>query len=400
MVVLAGMGLDPVGCVVAAALGNTLGGMTCYWIGTLGKTEWITRLGVSTRQLARARKFLSGRGALMAFFAFLPTIGEAIAIVLGCGPACADTDTLRALLRAGMRGVRLNLSHGPLAERAPWLESLRRAETAEGVSCDLLIDLQGPELRVGAIPAPLTLREGDTLTLGEAFPVPPILTGNLQDGDELLLDDGTLSLRVLDARAMTCRVERGGVLRSRKSLAVAGRELPASALTEMDMENLSRAREYGVTALMQPFVRGADDLRAVRAALRETGAQELKIFAKIENMTGLHRLDEILPLADVVVIARGDLGNAMPLWELPRAQTLIASKCRAAKRPFMVSTQMLHSMHHAAVPTRAEATDVYQAARSGADYLLLTGETAVGEYPVEAMTYFAKIAANGWADAE
>ena len=145
---------------------------------------------------------------------------------------------------------------------------------------------------------------------------------------------------------------------------------------------------------------GADDLRAVRAALRETGAQELKIFAKIENMTGLHRLDEILPLADVVVIARGDLGNAMPLWELPRAQTLIARKCRAAKRPFMVSTQMLHSMHHAAVPTRAEVTDVYQAARSGADYLLLTGETAVGEYPVEAMTYFAKIAANGWADAE
>ena len=246
------------------------------------------------------------------------------------GPACANTDTLRALLRAGMRGVRLNLSHGPLAERAPWLESLRRAETAEGVSCDLLIDLQGPELRVGALFAPLTLREGDTLTLGEAFPVPPILTGNLQDGDELLLDDGTLSLRVLDARAMTCRVERGGVLRSRKSLAVAGRELPASALTEMDMENLSRAREYGVTALMQPFVRGATDLRAVRAALRETGAQELKIFAKIENMTGLHRLDEILPLADVVVIARGDLGNAMPLWELPARRRL--SRANAARQ--------------------------------------------------------------------
>ena len=207
-------------------------------------------------------------------------------------------------------------------------------------------------------------------------------------------------LKALLADRLSCRVERGGVLRSRKSLAVAGRELPASALTEMDMENLSRAREYGVTALMQPFVRGADDLRTVRAALRETGAEELKIFAKIENMTGLHRLDEILPLADVVVIARGDLGNAMPLWELPRAQTLIASKCRAAKRPFMVSTQMLHSMHHAAVPTRAEVADVYQAARSGADYLLLTGETAVGEYPVEAMTYFAKIAANGWADAE
>ena len=224
------------------------------------------------------------------------------------GPACADTDTLRALLRAGMRGVRLNLSNGPLAERALWLESLRRAETAEGVSCELLIDLQGPELRVGALFAPLTLREGDTLTLGEAFPVPPILTGNLQDGDELLLDDGALSLRVLDARAMTCRVERGGVLRSRKSLAVAGRELPASALTEMDMENLSRAREYGVTALMQPFVRGADDLRTVRAALRETGAEELKIFAKIENMTGLHRLANA---------AR----RSVPLWSPRRCST-------------------------------------------------------------------------------
>ena len=316
------------------------------------------------------------------------------------GPSCADTDTLRALLRAGMSGVRLNLSHCTLEESAPWLDALRRAEAAEGVSCDLLIDLQGPELRVGALPAPLALREGDTLTLGKVLPAPPCLRGSLLDGDELLLDDGTLALRVLDAEDMTCRVVRGGLLRSRKSLAVAGRELPAPALTEMDTENLRRAGEYGVTALMQPFVRGADDLRAVREALRETGAENLKIFAKIENQTGLHRLDEIIPLADIVVIARGDLGNAMPLWELPRAQALITRKCRAAGRAFMLSTQMLHSMHRAAVPTRAEVTDVYQAAKSGASYLLLTGETAAGEHPVEAMTYFAKIAANGWADAE
>ena len=316
------------------------------------------------------------------------------------GPACADTDTLRALLRAGMSGVRLNLSHGTLAESAGWIAALRRAEETEGASCDLLIDLQGPELRIGALAAPLTLRTGDELTLGAAFPVPPCLRGELLRGDELLLDDGALSLRVLDGENMICRVERGGTLSSRKSLAVAGRELPAPALTEMDRENLRHAGEYGVTALMQPFVRGADDLRAVRAALRETGAEDLKIFAKIENQTDLHRLDEIIPLADVVVCARGDLGNAMPLWELPRAQALITRKCRAAGREFMLSTQMLHSMHHAAVPTRAEVTDVYQAARSGASYLLLTGETAVGEYPVEAMTYFAKIAANGWADAE
>ena len=316
------------------------------------------------------------------------------------GPACAGTQTLRALLRAGMRGVRLNLSHGTLSGAAPWLEALRRAETAEGVPCALLIDLQGPELRVGALAAPLTLRAGDELTLGKAFPVPACLAGALENGDELLLDDGALSLRVLDARTMVCRVERGGVLQSRKSLAVVGRELPTPVLTEMDQENLRAARDFGVTAVMQPFVRGADDLRALRAALTETGNETLKIFAKIENQTGLHRLDEILPLADVVVCARGDLGNAMPLWELPRAQALLTDKCCTAGKPFMIATQMLHSMHHAPVPTRAEVTDVYQAAKSGAAYLLLTGETAAGEYPVEAMTYFARIAANGWADAE
>ena len=316
------------------------------------------------------------------------------------GPSCADVDTLRALLRAGMRGVRLNLSHGTLAQSAPWIDALHAACAAEGVECELLVDLQGPELRVGTLAAPLTLREGETLTLGADIPVPEVLLQNLRVGDELLLDDGALAVRVEDASAALCRVLRGGTLASRKSIAVVGRELPTPALTEADLQNLRCAKAYGVTALMQPFVRGAGDLAAVRAALRETGAEGLKIFAKIENLTGLHRLDEIVPLTDVIVVARGDLGNAMPLWELPRAQARIARSCRAAGRSFMVSTQMLHSMHRAAVPTRAEVTDIYQAAKSGADYLLLTGETAVGEYPVEAMTYFAKIAANGWADAE
>lgn len=316
------------------------------------------------------------------------------------GPSCAAPDTLRALLRAGMRGVRLNLSHGTLAQSAPWIDALHAACAAEGVECELLVDLQGPELRVGTLASPLTLREEETLMLGADIPVPQVLLQNLRVGDELLLDDGALALRVEDAPAALCRVLRGGTLASRKSIAVVGRELPTPALTESDLQNLRCAKAYGVTALMQPFVRGADDLAAVRAAMRETGAEGLKLFAKIENLTGLHRLDEIIPLADVIVVARGDLGNAMPLWELPRAQEQIRQACRAAGRSFMISTQMLHSMHHAAVPTRAEVTDVYQAAKSGADYLLLTGETAVGEYPVEAMTYFSKIAAAGWADAD
>lgn len=316
------------------------------------------------------------------------------------GPACANIDTLRAMFRAGMAGMRLNLSHGTLPESAAWVEMMHAAARAEGEVSDLLIDLQGPELRIGKLDKPVELKEGSTFILGTAFPVPDCVVPNLVAGDEILLDDGALLLRVENAKSGLCRVMRGGMLLSRKSLAVVGRELPAPALTELDIENLRHAKAYGVTGIMQPFVRGKEDLETVRKAMAETGTEDLKIFAKIENQTGLHKLDEIIPLADVVVCARGDLGNAMPLWELPRAQALIVEKCCAAKRDFMISTQMLHSMHHSAVPTRAEVTDVYQAAKSGAQYLLLTGETAVGEYPAEAMRYFAKIAHNGWADAK
>ena len=316
------------------------------------------------------------------------------------GPACAREDTLRAMFAAGMRGMRLNLSHSTLPGSAPWIDAMFRAAAREGVQSDLVIDLQGPELRIGALAEPLALAEGELLTLRERFPVPPCVPEHIADGDTLLLDDGQLALTVLDAPRALCRVARGGALLPRKSLAIAGRELPAPALTEQDRENLQQAPHFGVTGVMQPFVRGGEDVLAVRAALREENAGDLLIFAKIENQTGLHKLDEIMASCDVVVIARGDLGNAMPLWELPCAQERIMQRCRAAGRAFMVSTQMLHSMLHAAVPTRAEVMDVYHAARSGAQYLLLTGETAVGEYPAPAMRFFAETARCGWADAQ
>ncbi len=314
------------------------------------------------------------------------------------GPGCADEMILRKMFRAGMCGMRLNLSHGTLASAAPQLSLLRAAAEKEGVSCELLLDLQGPEVRVGALAEPVSLREGECVTLGADIPVPELLFGNLRALDELLLDDGALLLRVEEGRR--CRVLRGGVLKARKSIAVVGRELPTPVLTQQDRENLRAAKKCGATALLQPFVRGKEDVLALRSALTECGAEGLKIFAKIESLKGLHNLEEIADAADVVVCARGDLGNAMPLWELPRAQARIAEVCRAKGRPFMISTQMLHSMHDSAVPTRAEVTDVYMAAKSGAEYLLLTGETAAGKYPAEAMEYFARIAANGWEDAE
>lgn len=314
------------------------------------------------------------------------------------GPACADVETLRAMFRVGMCGMRLNLSHGTLAQGEKWIGQMHAAAQAEGKESELVIDLQGPELRVGAFDAPIVLAENEELTLGERFPVPPILLEHLRDGDELLLDDGQLSLRVCDAERALCRVERGGTLLPRKSIALVGRELPSPALTALDRENLGLAAQYGVTGVMQPFVRGREDLLALRSAIESESGKKLSIFAKIENQTGLHKLNEIIDVCDVLVVARGDLGNAMPLWELPRVQEKIVRACRAKGRDFMISTQMLHSMHRSAVPTRAEVTDVYHAACSGARYLLLTGETAAGEYPVEAMRYFAETARCGWED--
>lgn len=305
------------------------------------------------------------------------------------GPACAREDTLRSMFAAGMCGMRLNLSHGTLADSAPWLETMHRAAAREGVRPELIIDLQGPELRVGALPAPLTLTEGAELTLGQAFPVPPCVPEHIEDGDTLLLDDGQLALAVLDARRALCRVTRGGVLLPRKSLAIEGRELPAPALTALDRENLRLAPRFGVTGVMQPFVRGQDDLIAVRAALREENAGKLKIFAKIENQTGLHKLNEIIASCDVLVIARGDLGNAVPLWELPAAQKRIAARCRENGTPFMVVTQMLASMEHSRVPTRAEMSDIFNAVLDGAASVMVTGETAAGEYPADVIRYLA-----------
>ena len=156
-----------------------------------------------------------------------------------------------------------------------------------------------------------------------------------------------------------------------------------------DRENLALAPSCGVTAVMQPFVRNADDLKTVRAAMNERGGTDIRLFAKIENRRGMDALPELLPNADEIVIARGDLGNAVPLWELPAVQKRIAAACRASGTPFMVVTQMLASMEHSRVPTRAEMSDVFNAVLDGAASVMVTGETAAGEYPADVIRYLA-----------
>jgi pyruvate kinase len=164
------------------------------------------------------------------------------------------------------------------------------------------------------------------------------------------------------------------------------------ALTDNDIENIKLAGSLGITGIMQPFVRSAADLEEVRKVLDENGGKDIKIYAKIENTAGVENLESFFEYADEIVIARGDLGNAVPLWELPRLQKDISARCRAANMPFMVVTQMLSSMEHSKVPTRAEVSDIYNAVLDGAHSVMVTGETAVGDYPVDVISYLSKTA--------
>lgn len=306
------------------------------------------------------------------------------------GPSCADEQTLQAMIRQGMSGVRLNLSHTMLEDASELVKAYHRACKACGVEAELLIDMQGPELRIGALEKPLKLANEELINDNE-LALPAEVVSELDAipiGTELLMDDGKLLL-VLE-KPKLFRVLRGGVLESRKSVALVGALINTPAMTEADRRNIDLARECGVTAVMQPFVRGRDDLLSVRSALNEAGCESVRILAKIENAQGMAALDDIIPFCDEIVIARGDLGNSMNLWQLPAAQKRIAKVCRKAGRDFMVVTQMLDSMMHRAVPTRAEVSDIFNAVLDGASSVMVTGETASGEYPVESMRYLAK----------
>lgn len=306
------------------------------------------------------------------------------------GPSCCDTAALAALLRRGITGFRLNLSHTPLAARTDWIDALHAAERKTDLRAQLMIDLRGPEVRIGNMPAPLPLAEGAAVTLGADIPVDGDVLDALRPGMTVLLDDGAMALTVVDGGV--CRVTRGGTLTGHKSLTLEGVDLRRPALCEADLADLSQAAALGVNAVMQPFVRSAGDLRVVRQTMAEDGLADAELFAKVENQPGLDALPDWLALCDVVTIARGDLGSSLPLEQLPAAQKRIAALCRSRRKPFLVVTQLLHSMIDHPSPTRAEVLDIYNAVLDGADCLMLTGETAQGRYPLESADWLIRVA--------
>ena len=317
------------------------------------------------------------------------------------GPACCERALLAQMLSRGLTGFRLNLSHKTLPECRGWTEELKAAAHMTGTAPELIIDLRGPELRLAALPAPVPVAEGQTVDFGaDGLPLDSDILAALTVGQEILVDDGAIALRLeeISPEHAVCRCTQGGVIEGRKSLTLPGLDIVRPAVSQADLQDLAVARDYGVTAVMQPFVRRRSDLAQVRAALHRFGLDDFQIFAKVEDAEGVANLSEWMDLCDVVTIARGDLGSNLPLPELPRAQKRIAKVCRERGQAFLVVTHLLQSMIHSPVPTRAEVTDIYNACLDGASALMITGETAQGEHGLAAVEMLLAVAKIGEED--
>ncbi len=327
-------------------------------------------------------------------------------IVATLGPASSDRETIRQLFHAGVDVFRLNFSHGIAADHAERMTILRELEAESGRPIGVLADLQGPKLRVGTFAdGPVQLAEGQSFRLdldtrpGNAervnLPHPEIFAA-LVPGAELLLDDGRLRLRVeqCDVESADTRVMVGGRLSERKGVNVPGVVLPISALTPKDLRDMQTALDIGADWIALSFVQRPEDIVEARALIGDRA----RIVAKLEKPSAVDRLDEIIAETDAVMVARGDLGVELPAEQVPAIQKRVVRACRAAGKPVIVATQMLESMIASPVPTRAEASDVATAIYDGADAVMLSAESAAGEYPVAAVTMMNRIIEGTEAD--
>jgi pyruvate kinase len=325
-------------------------------------------------------------------------------IVATIGPASESPEMLERLIRAGLNVARLNFSHGDFTGHAERIARIRAAESATGQRVAIMADLPGPKMRVGKIePEPIQLRPGEHFTLTSED-----IVGNQQrvsmsfeglpkvvkPGDRLFLNDGLVQLVVerVAGQDVQCKIAVGGELRSKKGLNLPGIDLGIGAFTDHDRACLEFALKNGVDAVSQSFVETAADLETVRAAAKAFGKQPF-IIAKIERSDALKHFDEILRATDGIMVARGDLGVEVPIEEMAILQKQLIAKASLAGKPVITATQMLESMTTNRLPTRAESTDVANAILDGTDCIMLSGESAMGKYPEEAVAMLAKIAA-------
>jgi pyruvate kinase len=326
-------------------------------------------------------------------------------IVCTVGPATATQPIMEAMIRAGMNVARLNFAHGDLDSHKQMITNLRQAAQAVGQQVAILGDLPGPKIRLGELlKEPVALEVGAPITLSTQE-----FVGNerrisisfvelpqaVRPGDLIFVNDGYIQLEVqqVEGQEVHCRVSVGGELRSRQGVNLPGIDLGVSIFTDEDRAFLAFAVENGVDAVSQSFVEKAADLHAVRQFAADMGHHPF-IVAKIERLGALRHTNEILEAADGIMIARGDLGVEVPIEELPAIQKRLMRDANVAGKPVITATQMLESMTSNPRPTRAEATDVANAVLDGTDCVMLSGESAIGKYPVQAVTMLSRIAAH------
>ena len=330
-------------------------------------------------------------------------------VVCTIGPKSEKKEVLKELVLSGMNVMRLNFSHGDHEEHGARIKTMREISKETGKHVAILLDTKGPEIRTGSH------AEGDVkydLVEGQDFIVTtdysfkgtpekisvsyPGMTKDLKPGDTILVDDGLIGLEVKEIKGeeIFCKVKNSGALGQKKGVNLPGVSVSLPALAEKDKADLKFGCEVGVDYIAASFIRKASDVAEVRRVLDDNGGENIKIISKIENQEGIDNFDEILELSDGIMVARGDLGVEVPVEEVPFMQKMMIRKCNAVGKPVITATQMLDSMQKNPRPTRAEAGDVANAILDGTDAVMLSGESANGKYPVEAVRTMATISAK------
>jgi len=325
-------------------------------------------------------------------------------IVCTIGPATKEVETLKKLILEGMNVARINFSHGSYESQKVYIENVKKAREELNMPVALLLDTQGPEIRTGVLEQmPVELKADDVFTL-----VNDDIVGNkervsvtykelykdINVGTQILIDDGKIELEVIEIKDkdVVCKVTNGGFLGNRKSINLPGTHVNLPSLKEKDVQDLKDGCMADFDFIAASFVRNAQDVKLIRKVLDENGGKDIKIISKIENQEGIDNLDEIIEISDGIMVARGDLGVEIPYYEVPIMQKKFIQKCNNAGKMVITATQMLDSMTENPNPTRAEVSDVANAIFDVTGAIMLSGESAMGKYPVKCVETMNKIA--------
>lgn len=327
-------------------------------------------------------------------------------IVATMGPASAKKDVLRAMIQAGVNICRLNFSHGKAQDHKAVIDTIREINAELKTNVGILADLQGPKIRIGLVKdGGIHLINGTRINIttheligddNQIYITYETFPQDVQPNEIILLDDGKIQMRVIETNRLdtvVCEIVHGGILTSRKGVNLPNTKVSIPSLTEEDKINLGYALEWDVDWVGLSFVRTGEDIDELKKIIKESG-KAAKVIAKVEKPEAIDNIDSIVAATDGVMVARGDLGVEMPLEEVPMLQKMIVRKCREAAKPVIVATQMLESMITTPRPTRAEVNDVANSVLDGADAVMLSGETSVGEFPVIVIETMAKIVNN------